>query len=49
VEAASAESDFFADAEKRSLQSEKAIDALRAKFGKSAVVTGRALGREERD
>ena len=49
VEAASAESDFFADDEKRSLKSEKAIDALRAKFGKGAVVTGRALGREERD
>ena len=49
IEAAAAESDFFADAERRSLKSEKAVDALRAKFGKSAVVTGRALGREERD
>lgn len=49
VEAAAAESDFFADAEKRSLKSEKTVDALRAKFGKSAVVTGRALGRRERD
>lgn len=49
IDAASAEGDFFADAEKRSLKSERAVDALRAKFGKSAVVTGRALGRDERD
>ena len=49
IDAASAEGDFFADAEKRSLKGEKAVDALRAKFGKGAVVTGRALGREERD
>jgi len=49
VDAAAAEGDFFAEAEKRSLKSEKAVDALRAKFGKGAVVTGRALGRDERD
>ncbi|CAN1492787.1 DinP Nucleotidyltransferase/DNA polymerase involved in DNA repair [Caulobacteraceae bacterium] len=49
IEAGSAEGDFFADAEKRSLKSETAVDALRARFGKGAVVTGRSLGREERD
>jgi DNA polymerase-4 len=49
IEAGSAEGDFFADAEKRSLKSESAVDALRARFGKGAVVTGRSLGREERD
>jgi len=49
VEAAAAEGDFFADAERRSLKSETAVDALRARFGKGAVVTGRALGRQERD
>ncbi len=49
IDAGSAEGDFFADAEKRSLKSETAVDALRARFGKGAVVTGRSLGREERD
>jgi len=49
IEAAAAEGDFFAEAEKRSLKSETAVDALRARFGKGAVVTGRSLGRQERD
>jgi DNA polymerase-4 len=49
IEASAAEGDFFADSEKRSLKSETAVDALRARFGKGAVVTGRSLGREERD
>jgi len=49
VAAGAAEGDFFAEAETRRLKSETAVDALRAKFGKGAVVTGRALGREERD
>ena len=49
IEAGAAEGDFFAEAEKRSLKSETAVDALRARFGKGAVVTGRSLGREERD
>jgi DNA polymerase-4 len=49
VPAAAAEGDFFADAERRSLKSETAVDALRARFGKGAVVTGRALGRQARD
>ena len=49
IEAAAAEGDFFAEAEKRSLKSETAVDALRAKFGKGAVVTGRALGRHDQE
>ncbi|HET9160194.1 MAG TPA: DNA polymerase IV, partial [Caulobacteraceae bacterium] len=36
-------SDLFADAETRALKGEQAIDALRAKFGAGAVVSGRAL------
>jgi DNA polymerase-4 len=36
-------SDFFAGEETRALKSEQAIDALRAKFGADAVVSGRAL------
>jgi DNA polymerase-4 len=43
VEAAEAESDFFGGEEKKTLTSEKAIDALRERFGSGAVVTGRAL------
>ncbi len=39
-------SDFFAGAESRALQSEKALDSLRARFGAGAVVSGRALKRE---
>ncbi|HRD47248.1 MAG TPA: DNA polymerase IV [Caulobacter sp.] len=35
--------DFFADDERRALKGETAIDALRAKFGKEAVKTGRAF------
>ncbi|MBS0411170.1 MAG: DNA polymerase IV, partial [Proteobacteria bacterium] len=40
-----ATSDFFAGAESRALQSEKALDALRARFGAEAVISGRALKR----
>jgi DNA polymerase-4 len=36
-------SDFFAAAESRALQSEKALDSLRQRFGADAVVSGRAL------
>jgi len=36
-------SDLFAEAETRALKGEQAIDALRAKFGSDAVVSGRAL------
>jgi len=41
--AEAAGADFFADVERRALKSETAIDGLRARFGKGAVVTGRAL------
>jgi len=41
--------DLFADDERRALRSETAVDALRARFGKGAVVTGRALRSEEHD
>jgi DNA polymerase-4 len=41
--------DFFADSERRALKGEAAVDALRAKFGKGAVVTGRALRSSGRD
>ena len=45
VEAAGAPSALFESAEARALKTETAIDALRAKFGKDAVVAGRALRR----
>jgi DNA polymerase-4 len=43
LEAGSAAGDFFADAEARALKQETAVDALRARFGDTAVRTGRAL------
>jgi DNA polymerase-4 len=45
------EGDFFAGKETRTLSGEKAVDALRARFGREAVQTGRALksGARERD
>jgi DNA polymerase-4 len=43
VDAAVADADLFAGDEQRTLTSEKAIDALRSRFGAKAVVTGRAL------
>jgi DNA polymerase-4 len=49
IEAGTAEDDLFADNERRSLKSETAVDALRARFGKGAVVTGRALKTDDRD
>jgi len=42
-------SDLFADDEQRALRGETAVDALRARFGKTAVVTGRALRGDDRD
>ena len=42
-------SDLFDDDERRALRGETAVDALRARFGKGAVVTGRALRSEEPD
>lgn len=41
--------DLFADDERRALRGETAVDALRARFGKAAVVTGRALRSEDRE
>ncbi|MEI6441123.1 MAG: DNA polymerase IV, partial [Alphaproteobacteria bacterium] len=46
VEAGSVEGDFFGEAEKRSLASEKTADALRARFGATALTSGRALNRK---
>ena len=43
IDARSAGSDFFADAERQALKSETAIDTLRGKFGAGAVISGRAL------
>lgn len=45
VEADGAVSDFFAGGEERALKAETALDMLRARFGRSAVTTGRALKR----
>ena len=45
VEAAETPSALFESAEARILKTESAIDVLRAKFGKDAVVAGRALKR----
>jgi DNA polymerase-4 len=43
VDAVEAPAALFESAEARTLKTEKAIDALRLKFGKAAVVAGRAL------
>ncbi|MGZ3274024.1 MAG: DNA polymerase IV [Caulobacteraceae bacterium] len=43
IEAGAAEGDLFAGDETRALKSEKAMDALRERFGSAAVLTGRAL------
>ena len=43
IEGASGVSDLFGSGETRALQSEKAVDALRARFGSTAVQSGRAL------
>ena len=39
------ETDFFSGAESRALETEKAVDALRGRFGDAAVVSGRSLPR----
>ena len=44
VEEAGTTSDFFAAVEARALDGEKAVDALRARFGAGAVVSARTLG-----
>jgi len=46
VNAEEAVSDFFAGEERRALSGEKAMDTLRARFGRDAVVSGRALRRK---
>jgi len=43
VDAEAATADFFAEAERKALASEKTLDAIRAKFGKDAVTSGRML------
>jgi DNA polymerase-4 len=43
VEATDAPEDFFENGEARARKAEKSLDTLRAKFGKDAVVSGRAL------
>ena len=43
VESAGAGGDFFSGDESRALNSEKAVDALRNRFGASAVVSARTL------
>jgi len=43
ADAAEAAEDLFAGDETRALRGEKAVDALRARFGKDAVVSARAL------
>jgi DNA polymerase-4 len=40
---AEAGGDLFGQAEAKALKSEKAVDALRARFGKDAILSGRAL------
>jgi DNA polymerase-4 len=45
VESAAAGGDLFGGDESRALRGEQAIDALRGRFGASAVVTGRSLKR----
>ncbi|MFZ5668013.1 MAG: DNA polymerase IV [Pseudomonadota bacterium] len=46
VEAGAAEADLFAEAERRALKGETAVDRLRERFGREAVVSGRALRRD---
>jgi DNA polymerase-4 len=43
VDADLAAADFFADAERKALASERSVDAIRAKFGAGAVTSGRIL------
>jgi DNA polymerase-4 len=45
VESTGASGDLFDDGESRALSGERAIDALRGRFGANAVVTGRSLKR----
>ncbi len=49
ADAALAAEDLFAGDDARALKSEKAVDALRGRFGAKAVVSARALKREAPD
>jgi DNA polymerase-4 len=46
VDAEEAASDFFGGEERRALSGEKAMDVLRARYGREAVISGRALRRK---
>jgi DNA polymerase-4 len=48
IEGEGAAADFFAGEEERALKTETALDALRERFGKAAVVTGRAVAAPEK-
>ena len=48
TEAGAGEGDLFAGDETRALKSERAMDALRERFGAAAVLTGRALKKPSR-
>ncbi|OXE37631.1 MAG: DNA polymerase IV [Phenylobacterium zucineum] len=48
VDAQTVEDDFFNGDERRSLAGERTVDALRARFGATALTSGRALGRKAR-
>lgn len=43
VDAEAASADFFAEAERKTLAGERTLDAIREKFGKDAVTSGRML------
>ncbi|HWE47965.1 MAG TPA: DNA polymerase IV [Caulobacteraceae bacterium] len=48
IEGDAVEADFFAADEECALKAETALDGLRARFGKTAVVSGRAVGAPEK-
>ncbi len=48
IEGEAVEADFFAGDEERALKAETVLDTLRARFGKTAVVSGRAVGTPEK-
>ena len=48
IEGEAVEADFFAGNEEKALKAETVLDTLRARFGKTAVVSGRAVGAPEK-
>ncbi len=46
IDAGAAASDFFTGSESRALEGERAMDALRARFGAGSVVSGRSLKKQ---